>query len=136
MYDVFQRVRSENRILTEELKLRLLTNEQLQNKCRILRQDLEDYFNLARIKKAMHFAKPLDKRMVINFPKETFTLGQLAAANPAVCREDLIMHLAYRVSLRQVTFFPQHQKNQFSSPAFDLNPLVYQMAPDFHLEPA
>ena len=128
MFDDLERVRTENRSLANDLKNRLLINEQLRTKTRCLQRDLEEYFCLFRLKKAMHSAKPMDARIPINFPSQKFTLESLAAENPAVCHDDLMMHLAYRILLHQVTFSPQSQRI-----AFPPAPLVYQVVPGFGL---
>jgi hypothetical protein len=131
----FDRVRTENWELRKEMKSRLRLNKRLQKEGANLLQEIrEEFLCMSRIKDAMRSAKPLNTAVVINFPRQAFTLEELEAANSAVSRDDVLMHLAYHVSRRQVKFFSRKANDEPVSSASNkemLVPLMYQLSGGF-----
>ena len=117
------------------MKARLLLNKQLLGELAVRSRQLNECLSRARFKLAMNRAKPINKSMAITFPKDAFTMEELEAANPALSREDVKMHLVYLISLRQVEFFPRIQTEKFTAPAIGNGkpfPLLYRITPDFY----
>jgi hypothetical protein len=88
---------------------------------------------MTRMKSAMVSAKPLNI-MDIKFPKNPFTVEELEEANSAVCRADVLMHLAYWVSRHQVEFFPQsqnHERALSGSNEGKTVSFIYRVVPEF-----
>jgi len=137
MFYRLEHVRNENRRLREELNSRLLLNEQLQKNLADHRQEVNELvLCLTRLKNAMNSERPFDAAIVINFPKGPFTVEELQAANSTVCRDDVIMHLAYHVSLRHVNFSAKIPNDESATPGSDqekLIPFIYQVASEFRL---
>jgi len=107
VFDDFNRVSTENRILRRDLKSRVFLNERLRAESISRQQEVNGCLCLSRMRSAMQSAKRMHAGTDINFPKEAFTIEELEEANSAVCRGDVIMHLAYLVSRHQVEFIPQ-----------------------------
>jgi len=114
--DDLERVTRENRDLRRELDAKLRLNRQLIDELVIFQKELELFLRTSRFRIAMNGAKPIDKVAVINFPKQDFTIEELVAANPGIVREEVVLHLAHRLALREVGFFPRSQYNEPASP--------------------
>src|SRR5690242_5673642 len=94
----------------------MLLSKQLLDEVSVRTRQLAESLTRTRLKLAFSRAKPIDTSIVVRFPENAFTVEELEQANPSIPREEVRMHLAYCVSVRQVSFFSQSPRDQSGAP--------------------
>jgi len=112
-----ERVSARNRDLRRELEANLLLSKQLLEDVSVHSRQLAGVLTQTRFKLALNRAEPIDTSIVNQFPASPFTVEELERANPNIPREEVRMHLAYRVSLREVSFFSRSVSDEPGAPA-------------------